>query len=201
MTVTDPGVSVLTTSTVPSSAMPAALRAGALAAVGTWAVVVLPALIGWVAAPEGSLGWFSAVSVASAIWFLGHGQSIGGGSLSVSMTPVLLLLVFVLVAARWARGVVAGQRARVGAAASSRVIQWGVVPGFVVGYVLVAGVFALLTLGGPMSPGVAAVPGCLLVPVAALGVVLVRPHGGRPSSAPVRRRRRPGPCGSPAEGS
>jgi hypothetical protein len=55
------------------------------------------------------------------------------------------------------------------------VAQWGVVPGFVIGYGLVSAVIALFTLGGPATPGVAAVIGSLLVPVAALGFVLVRP--------------------------
>ncbi|WP_330476534.1 cell division protein PerM [Terrabacter sp. C0L_2] len=159
----------------PSTAMPAALRAGALAAVGTWSVVVLPALVGWVAAPETSVGWFSAVSVASAIWFLGHGQSVGAGAVSISVTPLLLLLVFVYVAVRWARRLAATERLRVGTADWSRVAQWGVVPGFVIGYGLVSAVIALFTLGGPATPGVAAVIGSLLVPVAALGFVLVRP--------------------------
>lgn len=155
--------------------MPAALRAGALAAVGTWSVVVLPALIGWVAAPESSVGWFSAVSVASAIWFLGHGQSVGAGNVAISMTPLLLLLVFVHIAYRWARRLAATERLRVGAADWSRVAQWGVVPGFVIGYGLVSSVFALFTLGGPATPGVAAVVGSLLVPLAALGFVMLRP--------------------------
>ena len=163
-------------STSPSTAMPPALRAGALAAVGTWSVVVLPALVGWLAAPESSVGWFSAVSVASAIWFLGHGQSVGAGSVAISMTPLLLLVVFVLIAYRWARRLAATERLRVGAGDWSRVAQWGVVPGFVIGYGLVAAVFALFTLGGPATPGVAAVVGSLLVPLAALGFVLLRPE-------------------------
>lgn len=155
--------------------MPAALRAGLLAAVGTWSVVVLPALVGWLAAPETTVGWFSAVSVASAIWFLGHGQSVGAGGVVISLTPLLLLLVFVLVSYRWARRLAATERLRVGAGDWSRVAQWGVVPGFVVGYGLASAVFALFTLGGPATPGVAAVLGSLLVPLAALGFVLVRP--------------------------
>jgi hypothetical protein len=155
--------------------MPAALRAGLLAAVGTWTVVVLPALVGWLAAPETSVGWFSAVSVASAVWFLGHGQSVGAGGVAISLTPLLLLLVFVLVAYRWARRLAATERLRVGAADWSRVAQWGVVPGFVTGYGLASAAFALFTLGGPATPGVAAVLGSLLVPLAALGFVMVRP--------------------------
>jgi len=155
--------------------MPAALRAGALAAIGTWSVVVLPALIGWVAAPESSVGWFSAVSLASAIWFLGHAQSVGAGAVSISVTPLLLLLVFVYIAVRWARRLAVTERLRVGAGDWSRVAQWGVVPGFVIGYALVSAVLALFTLGGPATPGVAAVVGSLLVPLAALGFVLLRP--------------------------
>ncbi|WP_246111210.1 cell division protein PerM [Terrabacter aerolatus] len=156
--------------------MPAALRAGALAAVGTWSVVVLPALIGWVAAPESSVGWFSAVSLASAIWFLGHGQSVGTGTVAISVTPLLLLLVFVYMATRWVRRLAATERLRVGTADWSRVAQWGVVPGFLVGYGLVSAVLALFTLGGPATPGVAAVIGSLLVPLSALGFVLLRPE-------------------------
>ncbi|GAA2021766.1 hypothetical protein GCM10009740_08140 [Terrabacter terrae] len=155
--------------------MPAALRAGALAAVGTWSVVVLPALVGWLAAPESTVGWFSAVSLASAIWFLGHGQSVGAGGVAISLTPLLLLGVFVYITQRFARRLAATQRLRVGPGDWSRVAQWGVVPGFLVGYALVSALFALFTLGGPATPGVAAVLGSLLVPLAALGFVLLRP--------------------------
>jgi hypothetical protein len=160
----------------PSSAVPAALRAGLLAAVGTWSVVGLPALVGWVAAPESSVGWFSAVSVGSAVWFLGHGQSVGTtGGVTLSVTPLLLLLVFVHVAFRFARRLAGTQRLRVGTDAWSQVARWGVLPGFVVGYGAGSAVFALFTLGGPATPGAAAVLGSLLVPLAALGFVLLRP--------------------------
>ena len=180
----------------PSSALPASLRAGALAAIGTWAVVVLPALVGWVAAPESSVGWFSAVSVGSGIWFLGHGQSIGAGGVAVSLTPLLLLAVNVYIAYRWARRLAATQRAAVGASAWSDVALRGVVPGFLGGYLMMAGVFALFTLGGVAAPGVAAVPGALLVPVLALGFVLVRPDDEE-SPAFVRAVFRRGPTWLP----
>ncbi|MER7073693.1 DUF6350 family protein [Terrabacter sp. NPDC000476] len=183
--------------TGPTSALPAALRTGALAAVATWAVVVLPALVGWVAAPESTVGWFSAVSVGSAIWFLGHGQSIGAGGVAVSMTPLLLLGVFVLIAHRWARRLAATERLRVGASDWSRVALRGVVPGFLVGYGLVAAVLALFTLGGPATPGVAAVVGSLLVPLTALGFVLVRPDDDE-APAFVRSWFRRGPTWLPA---
>lgn len=186
-----------TTPTSPSSALPAALRAGALAAVGTWAVVVLPALVGWLAAPESTVGWFSAVSLASALWFLGHGQSVGAGGVAISLTPLLLLAVFVHIAYRFARRLAATERLRVGASDWSRVAQWGVVPGFVVGYGLVSAVFALMTLGGPATPGVAAVLGSLLVPVAALGFVLLRPDDDE-APAFVRAWFRRGPTWLPS---
>ena len=177
--------------------MPAALRSGVLAAIGTWSVVVLPALVGWVAAPESTLGWFSAVSVGSAIWFLGHGQSVGVGDLSISVTPVLLLVVFVYVAHRFARRLAGLERLRVGADGWSRAAAWGVVPGFVIGYGLVASALALFTLGGPATPGVAAVFGSLVVPVAALGFVLVRPDDDA-APAFVKRWFRRGPTWLPA---
>lgn len=158
-----------------SGALQAAIRSGALAALGTWTVVVLPALVGWLAAPESSLGWFSAVQVASAVWFLGQGQSIGNGDVVVSMTPLLLLLVFVYVTVRWARRLIETQRAEVSRLEWGHVARVGVVPGFLIGHLIVAAVISLLTLGGPVAPGVAAVAGSLLVPVAALGFLLLRP--------------------------
>lgn len=159
-----------------SAARSAALRTGVLAALGTWAVVLLPALIGWVAAPESTLGWFSAVAVASAIWFVGHGQSVGGSGVVVSVTPILLMLFFVLVAWRWIHRVLLTERIKVRAAEWDRVVLRGIVPGFIGGYAAVSACVALLTLGGPIGPGVAAVPGSLLVPAAALGVALLRPE-------------------------
>jgi len=158
-----------------SLARSAAFRSGFLAALGTWAVVVLPALVGWLAAPEGTLGWYSAVQVASAIWFLGHGQSLGGEGIAVSLTPLGLFLVFVYVTIRWARRLLQTQRATVGRLEWSRVVASGVVPGFLGGHLLAAALFAVTTLGGTVAPGLAAVPGTLLVPLAALGYLVLRP--------------------------
>ncbi len=193
------GVSTLSTAssaTAPASALPGAFRAGVLTALWTWAVVVLPALVGWVAAPESSLGWFSAVQVGSAAWFLGHAQSVGVNALSISVAPILLLLVFVLIAARSTRRLVALERDRVGALAWGLVLQRGVVPGYLLGYVAVAGLVALLTLGGPAVPGVAAVVGTLLVPLAGLGFALLRP-AEEDSPAFVRSWFRRGPSWLP----
>jgi hypothetical protein len=158
-----------------ASARSAAIRSGALAAIGTWAVVVLPALVGWLAAPEGSLGWFSAVQVGTAIWFAGHGQSIGGSGVTISLTPVALFLLFVYVTSRWGRRLIGTERAVVSRGEWGRVAKLGIVPGFVIGYICAAAVFSLLTLGGTVAPGVAALPGTALVPVVALGYLLLRP--------------------------
>lgn len=168
-----------------------------MAGVATWAVVVLPALVGWLAAPESRLGWFSAVSMSSALWFLGHGQSIDGPSIVVSFTPLLLLLVFVYVAERFARRLVARQRLAVGPAAYSRVVQRAIVPGFLVGYLAVSAVAALFTLGGPVGPGASGIVGALGVPLLALGVVLLRPDDDD-APAFVRSWFRRGPTWLPA---
>ena len=180
-----------------ASARSAAIRSGALAAVGTWAVVVLPALVGWLAAPEGTLGWFSAVQVGTAIWFVGHGQSIGGSGVTISLTPVALFLVFVYVTTRWGRRLIATERAAVSRLEWGRVATLGIVPGFVIGYVGAAAVLSLLTLGGSVAPGVAALPGTALVPVVALGYLLLRP--GEPDAPGfVRAWLRRGPAWLPA---
>lgn len=173
------------------TALTHALRAGLLAALGTWAVVVLPALVGWVSAPESSLGWFSAVSIGSAIWFLGHGQSIGGASIAISIAPVLLLLLFVVIARRGARRLLATERAEVRASEWGGVLARFVVPGFLVGYFVGSCVVAMLTLGGRVGPGPAAILGALIVPVAALGSLLLRPGAAdsdeRDPAHPVRQ--------------
>ncbi len=189
-------LSTASSATAPASALPGAFRAGVLTALWTWALVVLPSLVGWVAAPESTLGWFSAVQVGSAAWFLGHAQSVGINALSISVAPILLLLVFVLIAARSTRRLVALERARVGALAWGLVLQRGVVPGYLLGYVAVAGLVALLTLGGPAVPGVAAVVGTLVVPLAGLGFALLRP-ADEDSPAFVRSWFRRGPSWLP----
>lgn len=180
-----------------SSARSAALRAGVLAALGTWAVVLLPALIGWVAAPESTLGWFTAVAVASAIWFVGHGQSVGGSGVVISVTPILLLLFFVLVAWRWIRRVLLTERIKVRATEWDAIVLRGIVPGFLGGYAAVSACVGLLTLGAPVRPGVAAVLGSLLVPLAALGAALLRP-GREDGPAFVRSLFATGPAWWPA---
>lgn len=163
-----------------SSGLPGALRVGALAAVATWALVVLPSLIAWIAAPESSLGWFSAVAVGSALWFLGHAQSVGSGNLSISLTPILLLLVNVYIGARFFRRLRSMERTRCTHAEWSRLTARSLVTGFLGGYLVISALVALLTLGGPANPGLGGILGALLVPVLSLGMVLLRPDAEEP---------------------
>lgn len=163
------------TSRPTSSILPSAVRAGLVAALATWAVVVLPALVGWVSAPESSLGWWSALAVGSATWFLGHGQAIAGPGIDLSTTPVLLLAVFVLIAWRIARRLVLGARSGVRRAGWDAVLWRSVVPGFVGGYLIAAAVFAAFTLGGVVHPDPVSIIGTLLVPAVGMAIVVVRP--------------------------
>jgi hypothetical protein len=163
------------TSSPTSSVLPTAARAGLVTAFATWAVVALPALVGWVSAPESSLGWWSGLAVGSAIWFLGHGQAIGGAGIAVSTTPLLLLAVFVVIAWRVSRRLLLGARARVRRSEWDPVLWRAVVPGYLLGYVMAAAVFAALTLAGSVHPDPMGIVGALLVPVLGLALVLVRP--------------------------
>lgn len=163
------------TSRPTSSVLPTAARAGFVAALATWAVVVLPALVGWVSAPESSLGWWSGLAVGSAIWFLGHGQAIGGPGIAVSTTPVLLLAVFVFIAWRSARRVVLAARLGVRRTEWDGLLWRSVLPGYLGGYAAAAAVIAALTLGSAVHPDPVAILGTLLVPVVALAIVVVRP--------------------------
>ncbi|EWT07454.1 hypothetical protein N864_00045 [Intrasporangium chromatireducens Q5-1] len=163
------------TSSPTSSALPTAARAGLVTALATWSVVVLPALVGWVSAPESSLGWWSGMAVGSAIWFLGHGQSVAGAGIAVSTTPLLLLGVFVVIAWRVSRRLLLGARSRVRRAEWDAVLWRGLVPGYLLGYVIAAAVFAALMLAGSVHPDPMAIVGCLLVPLLGLAIVLVRP--------------------------
>jgi hypothetical protein len=159
----------------PPPALPTAFRAGALAAIGTWTLVALPALVGWVSSPESTVAWWSGLAVGSALWFLGHGQSIGGPAQSGSITQLLLFVGFVLVCWRSARRLVAIERGYVRSAEWETRLWTGVVPGYLVGYGAAAAVFALLTLAGPVHPGGVAVIGALLVPSLGLAIVLLAP--------------------------
>lgn len=66
--------------------------AGIEAAIGSWLVVVVVAIAGYVAtaaAPElGSAGWRDAAAIGSAVWLLGHGGTIVAGATAVTLVPL-----------------------------------------------------------------------------------------------------------------
>ena len=66
--------------------------AGAEAAIGSWLVVAVVAIAGYVAtaaSPElGSAGWIEAARVGSAIWLLGHGGALALGEVAITLVPI-----------------------------------------------------------------------------------------------------------------
>lgn len=66
--------------------------AGAEAAIGSWLVIAVVAIAGYVAtaaAPElGSAGWIEAARVGSAVWLLGHGGALTLGADAITLVPL-----------------------------------------------------------------------------------------------------------------
>ncbi len=66
--------------------------AGAEAAIGSWLVVAVVAIAGYVAtaaAPElGSAGWVDAARVGSVVWLLGHGGGLALGGAAITLVPL-----------------------------------------------------------------------------------------------------------------
>lgn len=150
--------------------------AGAEAALGSWLVVAVVAVAGYVAtasAPElGSAGWIDAARAGSAIWLLAHGGGLQLGAITVTLVPLGVTLL--------ALGAVAGatRRARVEA-------WWALVAGTAV-YTLLAGVFALFAAAPGSWRGVigAALVGGL---GSFLGLRGTSPRLPRPASALLAR--------------
>ncbi|WP_156224194.1 cell division protein PerM [Pseudactinotalea suaedae] len=140
----------------PTQALRGAL-AGAEAAIGSWLVVAVVAIAGYVAtaaAPElGSAGWIDAARVGSAIWLLGHGGALSFAGASITLVPVGVSLV-----------------ALAGVAASVRRVRpatWWPVGAAVLAYTALAVGFAALagTPGswrGVLGAPVLAAAGCLV---------------------------------------
>lgn len=131
--------------------------AGAEAAIGSWLVVAVVAIAGYVvtaATPElGSAGWIDAAAVGSAIWLLGHGGTLDLAGASITLIPVGVTLLGVA-----------------GTAASMRRVPaetWWPVGAAVLAYTVLAGGFAALagTPGswrGVLGAPVVASIGCLV---------------------------------------
>jgi hypothetical protein len=65
------------------------LLAGALAAAGSAAVYVLPALLVWVAASESTVSWTSSLGVGASLWLLAGGAHLTLGAAEVTVVPLL----------------------------------------------------------------------------------------------------------------
>jgi hypothetical protein len=78
-----------------------ALVAGALAAAGSAAVFVLPALLVWVAASESTVSWTSSLGVGAGLWLLAGGAHLTLGAAHITIVPLLAFAVSVAIGA-WA---------------------------------------------------------------------------------------------------
>lgn len=100
------------------------LLAGAGAALASALVVVLPALVAWVASPQSTVPWTDALSVGASLWLLAGGSWLRAGTASIAFVP-LLLTAGVVGAAAWGalrtgREAVEGHR--------TTVHRWGLLP-------------------------------------------------------------------------
>lgn len=158
--------------------------AGAFAALGSWLVLALPALVLWVLTPHTSVGPLESLGVASAGWFVGHGVGVTVGTLTVSLTPLGLWLLALAICCGSARRLLDRTEARALRYDDSRGtrIAWGravtrrIVPGFLAGYLGFGVVAWLSSLVSPAHPRVLGVPLLAVVPALALTVALVRRH-------------------------
>ena len=64
--------------------------AGASAALVSMLIIVLPALIAWVASPQSTVDWSRALSVGSCVWLLANGAQLSSGPATISLMPMLL---------------------------------------------------------------------------------------------------------------
>lgn len=93
------------------------LVAGAGAAAVSASVFVLPALLVWVAASESTVSWTSSLGAGAALWLVGGGAHLTISGATLSVVPLLFLLLMV------AGGTLAAMRAT-RPAAEARTIRW-----------------------------------------------------------------------------
>lgn len=137
--------------------------AGAEAAIGSWLVIAVLAIAGYVAtaaAPElGSAGWVDAARVGSAVWLLGHGGVVELTGAAITVVPLGVSLICVA-----------------GVATSLRRVRpqtwWPVVAALLAYTALAAGFAALASTSGSWR-GVLGAP--VLAAVGALAAVRGRP--------------------------
>jgi hypothetical protein len=97
------------------------LLTGAGTALASALVVVLPALVAWVATPKSTVPWTDALGVGASLWLLAGGSWLRAGAASIAFVP-LLLTAGVVAAAVWGALRGAGEAADEGLGAGHR---WG----------------------------------------------------------------------------
>lgn len=92
------------------------LLAGAGAALASALVIVLPALIAWVASPQSTVPWTDALGVGASLWLLSGGSWLRAGSASIAFVPLLMFAALVAGAAwgAWRSGLEAAEYSRSG---------------------------------------------------------------------------------------
>jgi hypothetical protein len=80
---------------------PRPLLLGVGAALASAMAFVLPALVVWVAAPQSTVSWTSALGVGASLWLLGGGAHLSLGGAVISVVP-LLFLGLAVVGGAWA---------------------------------------------------------------------------------------------------
>jgi hypothetical protein len=155
----------------PGDARPAhrQLAAGAGCALASALLVVLPALLVWVASPESAVAWTEALTMGASLWALGLGAQLSAGPAVLSFTP-LLFAGAVLAAAVWS-----ARRAAAEAAVRPGPALWGLLDRrmlaalgrWAAGYAGCAALSGALALLAPAPP----VPWTLVLPVLGLPAV------------------------------
>jgi hypothetical protein len=167
------------------------LLAGAGTALASSLVVVLPALVTWVASPQSTVPWTDALGLGGALWLLGGGARLQAGAATVALVPLLLLAAVVGAAAwgAWRTGLDAvdgaarsGHRAGLlRTPVADALVAWAV------GYAACTALVALLARLGPAVPVTPTlVLPVLAVPLLAAGLAARRLVAAEPALAGPR---------------
>ncbi|TQJ51953.1 DUF6350 family protein [Phycicoccus sp. SLBN-51] len=188
------------------------LLAGAGTALASALVVVLPALVAWVASPQSTVAWTDALGVGASLWLLAGGSWLRAGTASIAFVP-LLLTAGVVAAAAW--GALRSGREAVEVHRTTA-HQWGLLPPPLVrtlglwagGYAACAALWAAVASASSLRPQVLGlVLPLVVVPAAAVVIAVGRlvardralagPRWRRPDFLPdvVRRAVRPAAVG------
>jgi hypothetical protein len=170
-----------------------ALLAGAGAAAASASALVLPALVIWVAAPQSTVSWTTALGFGASLWLLGTGAHLVVGAAHITVVP-LLFVALALVGGTWA----AVRAVRGPAQARTIVHARGLVHGplasalgaWSVGYAACAALWAVVAFAaGPAPVLPTLVFPVLVVPAACGGLALAWVLRRRPELAgPALRR-------------